>query len=348
MKFPNFNNEDGTPKSFWERSEGSWGIGTLAVLGLAGFFSVKYALPSIIEFLGMAISALGKGIVLGAMVAGVAGLYAIVSNNTIQNIVGYAFKNGVRTFANWFVTIDPIGILRSYIDHLKGQLCEIDAGIAKMNGQITILKRKIASNIAGAETALMTAKVAKEQGKNSAVQVNSRQYGRLEKSTVTLKGLLATMELHLRAMRTYREVSDTVIQDMQNEVELRADERKMIEASYSVVKSAKRILNGDPDKKELFDMAMDFVVTDAGQKLGEIEDFIQTSKSFIDGLDLQNGVYEAEALAKIEEWENKANSILLGDGKRQMVENSQINRIQEIAPETANSTAEYNKYFGKN
>lgn len=347
MKFPQFNNADGTPKSFWERPEGSWGIGALAVVGLVGFFAIQAALPAILAFLGMAIAVVGKTIILGGMVALAGLLYAVVSNGTIQQIASYAFKNSIKSFANWFVTIDPIGIMKGYIDHLKSQLNEIDRGIAKLMGQLTILKRKIAENTRGAEQALLTAKVANEQGKKGLVQVNARQHGRLEQSNVTLQGLLSTMELHLRAMKTYREVSDTVIQDMTNEVDLREDERNMILASYSVMKSAKRILNGDPDKKELFDRAMDFVVEDYGQKLGEIENFIETSKSFVEGLDMQNGVYEAEALAKIQEFEKKADSILLGDGKRKMVEQSNLNIIPEISQSVHTADSEYMKFFGK-
>jgi hypothetical protein len=56
-------------------------------------------------------------------------------------------------------------------------------------------------------------------------------------------------------------------------------------------------------------------------KMGEIDSFIESSKGFVEGLDLQNGVYEADALEKLKQWENKADSILLGTGgKAQLLE----------------------------
>uniref|UniRef100_UPI00388F9EDD hypothetical protein n=1 Tax=Acinetobacter sp. TaxID=472 RepID=UPI00388F9EDD len=88
--------------------------------------------------------------------------------------------------------------------------------------------------------------------------------------------------------------------------------------------TAKKILMGGTDQKELFDQAMEYVVNDYGMKMGEIENFIENSKGFVEGLDLQNGVYEESALKKLQEWENKADSILLGSHKQQMLE-QQIN-----------------------
>jgi hypothetical protein len=35
------------------------------------------------------------------------------------------------------------------------------------------------------------------------------------------------------------------------------------------------------------------------------------SKSIIDGVDLDNGIYEADALAQLEKWETKSNSLLV-------------------------------------
>jgi hypothetical protein len=164
---------------------------------------------------------------------------------------------------------------------------------------------------------------------------------------MTLSQLLTTMEMHLRALRKFREVSETVILDMTNEVEVKQEERKMILASYSAIQSAMSILNGDPDKKALFDQAMEFVVSDYGMKLGEIEDFMINSKSFVEGLDLQNGVYEEEALTRLKEWENKADSILLGDDKRLLIEHSSVSANFQIQPEAVGVTQSYDDLFFK-
>jgi hypothetical protein len=336
-------------KSFWERPEGTTGMLSLAVLGVGGFFVVQAILPTLIAFLGLAITAVGQTIVLAALCAFLAAMLYVLTNKKFLTLVGYMFKSAMRKITGAFVEIDPIGIMKNYIDDLLGRQTDMDASIAKLNGQVKICQRKITENESGYEKAMATAAEAKKREQQGAFTVNARQAGRLERlNNETLIPLLKTMELNLRALRKYREVTDTVILDITNEVEARKIERDMILASYSAIQAAKKIMNGDPDKKELFDQAMEFVVQDYGMKLGEIENFLDTSKGFVETLDLQNGVYEEEALKKMQAWESKADSILLGDSKRLMLEQSTLqsplNTSIGRAPVTING--DYSKFLG--
>ena len=89
---------------------------------------------------------------------------------------------------------------------------------------------------------------------------------------------------------------------------------------------------GGTDEKELFDQAMEFVVEDFGMKMGEIDSFIESSQGFVEGLDLQNDVYKADALAKLKAWETKSSSILLGANEKQMlIENVSTNVYEPVA-----------------
>ena len=47
------------------------------------------------------------------------------------------------------------------------------------------------------------------------------------------------------------------------------------------------------------------------------------SASFIDSVDIQNGIYEENALRMIEQWEKTGDSILLGDQKRLLLQRSE-------------------------
>lgn len=325
-------------KSFWERPEGNTGLVTLGLLGLGGFFVGKAVLPSVISVIGMAITAVGQMITLGAMCGVAALLLYLVMNKQVQTLTGYMFKSFMRSITQVFVEIDPIGIMKNYIDDAKSGMGKIDEGIAKLNGQVTICRRKIEQNSTAAEQALRTAKAAHQKGSTAAFTVSSRQAGRLEKSNLTLSQLHATMNMHLRAMQKYRDVSAAVIADLENEVSVREDERKMIVQSHSVMQAAKRIMNGDQDKRELFDQAMEFVANDYSQKLGEIENFIQDSRGFVESLDIQNDVYEAEALEKIKAWEAKADAILLGGPTEQPI---------AMLPAPASAEIDYARLFNK-
>lgn len=331
-------------KGFWSRPEGVTGMLALGLGGVAGLIGLQYLLPIVLGVLTLGVAVVGKTILLAILCSILAAILMILSNKKFQALIGYIFKSSMRALTSIVVEIDPIGIMKNYIDDLKAKLREMDESISTLSGQISVCKGRVAKMEADRTKALNTAQVAKDKDMQSAFAVNARQAGRLQNSSVTLQQLLNTMELHLRALRKYREVSETVVLDMTNEVEVKSEERKMITASYGAMRSAMSILNGDPDKKELFDQAMEYVVTDYGMKLGEIENFMINSKSFVEGLDLQNGVYEADALASIQAWENKADSLLLGDSKRLMVENhiSSVPQREVIIVDN-----EYDSFFKK-
>lgn len=313
--------EDRSTKSFWEKKEGTTGMLVLA-LGAVGLY---FAAPTLITFANRMTELIGS--VAAMTVAGV-GLFIllnIVFNSKVQTLVRYGFKSVMRWLTKWFVEIDPIGIMKNYVDELVGKREVMAQSRDKLKGQITVLTRQIDSNASDYEKSMSMAAIANKQGNAGQFKVQANQAGRMEKlNKESLVPLLTQLQLHLRAIDKYYEVTGTVIDDLRNEVKAREIERKMILASHSAMKAAKAILSGGTDAKELFDQAMEFVVEDFGMKMGEIDSFIENSKGFVEGLDMQNGVYEAEALKKLQAWEAKADSILLGNGKAQLLENSAV------------------------
>ena len=232
----------------------------------------------------------------------------------------------MRKLTGWFVEIDPIGIMKSYIEKMQERREVVGATRDRLRGQIKVLDEKITKGQKQYEKSMSMAQLAKERGNQGVLTVESRQAMRVEQlNNETYIPLKMQMEAHLRAANKYYEVTGTVIEDLKNEVQAQADRREMIMASHTMMKAAKAILHGGTDEREMFDHALEFVVQDYGMKLGEIESFIENSKPFVDSLDMQNGVYEAEALKRLQEWENKADSILLGSDKRKLLEQTTAN-----------------------
>ena len=308
-------------KSFWARPEGTTGMLALAGTGAALFF----ALPALLAFMAGLIALLGQTIAVVALCLLLGALLYVITNKKVQTLVSYMFKSAMRKLTGWFVEIDPIGIMKSYIEDLRGKREIMLNSKEKLQGQIVVLSKQIEKNTNEYNNAMATVKVAKDKGMTAALTVNSRQAGRLEKmNSESLGPLLLQMKMHLRALDKYYEVTGTVIDDLNNEVKTQQIQRDMITSSYSAMSAAKKILRGGTNQKELFDQAMEYVVDDYGMKMGEIDSFIESSKGFVEGLDLQNGVYEEAALEKLKAWENKADSILLGSGKQQLLEQAAV------------------------
>lgn len=312
------------PKSFWERPEGTTGMVAIGLGVLALYFSLDF----LIGLFDKIIKLLGQGIAIAVLGAILFGFIMIVTNSKFQTLIAYGFKSIMRKITGAFVEIDPIGIMKSYIDDLKSKRAIMEQSIEKLRGQVTVCKNQVQSNDLEYEKQMSKAKVAQDKQMSSAFTVASRQAGRLEKlNKESLRPLLLQMEVHLKALLKYYEVTGTVIDDLNNEVKAQEIQRRMILESHSAMSTAKKILMGGTDQKELFDQAMEYVVNDYGMKMGEIENFIENSKGFVEGLDLQNGVYEADALKKLQEWENRADSILLGNQKQQILEQSINNSV---------------------
>lgn len=314
--------DDMKTKSFWQKPEGTTGMLMLAGGAVALFF----AAPALLAFVSTLTALLGQTIMLVTLGTFLFLFLNVVFNKRVQILVRMGFKSLMRWITKWFVEIDPIGIMKNYVSMLNDKLSIMDQGRGKLRGQIKILEGKIREADGKYDSAMATMKVAQDKGMKGQMAIQGKQAGRMERlSKATLAPLLTMLQVHLRALDKYYEVTQSVIEDTKNEVDAKQIEREAITASYSVLMTAKKILNGGTDEKEMFDMAMESVVNDLGMKVGEIEGFLENSKGFIDGLDLQNGVYEANALQKLQEWEAKADSVLLGNTKAQLLEYQAVN-----------------------
>jgi phage shock protein A len=218
-----------------------------------------------------------------------------------------------------FVQIDPIGILKSYIEDLRDSLGKMNTQIGNLKGQMYKLAEMIKQNQKDIQNNLGLASKAKEIGKESIMVLKARKAGRLTDSNVKLDDLYKRMEVLYRVLAKMYENSEIMLEDLQDQVVVKEQEYKAIKASHSAMRSAQAILSGNSDKKYMYDMALEAMATDVGQKVGEMERFMDMSKSFMDSIDLQNGVFEEEGMQMLEKWEKEGVSFLLGGDKQQII-----------------------------
>lgn len=330
-------------KSFWERKEGNTGMIMLALMSIGAVFVINALLPTINAFMAGAITAVGQAFVLAGLCAVAAIILFLVTNAKVQLLVSGMFKASMRALTQIFVNIDPIGIMKDYIEKLKNKKAVMDKNITALRGQITVITQTIERNKASYDNAMRTADEAKKRNMAMQFSLQARSAGRLEKSNITYQQMLDKMTILYRALKKYQEATDVTIQDLTEEVQVKSDERKAIIAASRAMNGAMSILRGSGPEKELFDQAMEFTVADYGQRLGEIDDFMDTTKSILDGMDLQNGVYDSAAMEKLTAWESKADSLMLGNDKRHLLETATVSSAAQ--PVTIDGS--YNKFFDK-
>ncbi|NNF35952.1 MAG: hypothetical protein HKN68_17725 [Saprospiraceae bacterium] len=300
-----FENSDFKPKSFWKRPEGTTGaIFLIGILAGLGYVLFKYS-AAILSFIGTTLGILASLLVLGAII------YMILDPK-MRTLVSYMYKSFMRWVTGIFVTIDPIGILKNYIDDLQDNLKKMSKQIGSLKGQMRKLKSIVEDNNGEIRKNMLIAKKAKEQGNDKAMMLSSRKAARLKESNTKYTALHNKMSILYKVLSKMYSNSEILLEDTKDQVKVKEQERKAIRASHSAMRSAMSIIKGDTDKRAMFDQAMEVIADDVANKVGEMERFMEMSADFMDSVDLQNGVFEEQGLKMLEEYEKKSTLLLLG------------------------------------
>jgi phage shock protein A len=297
------------PKSFWSKPEGKTGtIFLLGLLGLTGFVLFTFG-ATILAALKTTI-----GIVITLGILGI--LIFMALDPKVRGLVSYMYQSIMRKITGIFVTIDPIGILKNYISDLESNLRKMSKQIGALKGQMRKLKTMVETNNKDMEQNLAIARKAKQMGNEKQMILSTRKAARLKETNGKYTQLHGKISILYRVLTKMYSNSEILLEDTKDQVRVKEQERKAIRASHSAMKSAMSIIKGDPDKRAMFDSAMENIADDVANKVGEMEQFMEMSNDFMDSIDLQNGVFEEKGLKMLEEYEKKSTLLLLGGAEQ--------------------------------
>lgn len=329
--------EKSASKTFWQKPEGKTGA-VVAVGAAAGAGLLIYkALPYIIVLLQNTIY---------ACLLGVAAIIVTspIWSTKVRILLGYMFRNAMRAMTGFVIEIDPIGILKNYVEDMRKSRASMDGQIGNLRGHINELSGIIAKNDTNRERSLKMAGQAQKQGMAPAFQLNSRKAGRLQQSNMTLQSLLNKMTGLDKLLNKLRDTTDIMVQDCEDEVQVKEQERKALLAGYGAFTSAMKVMKGDPDKRELFNQAMEYLAEDYSMKVGQIEDFMKTSQGFIQTVDLENGVFEQDALDALDkQLDQKAEMMLLSPMEKRALPAASTAQPAPVAASTTEVDSLYDR-----
>jgi phage shock protein A len=306
-------------KSFWKRPEGVTGaIFLTAILGGLGFLIAT----NMAFLVGLAANTLYLVLMLMALAA----LLYIILDPKMRNLIWYMYKSVMRWVTGIFVQIDPVGILKSYVEDLQDNLGKMSQQIGNLKGQIRKMSTLMDENNKEIQNSLKLASVAKQQNNESQVVLATRKAARLQETNEKYAALHGKMEILYRILDKMYKNSEILLEDTKDQVKLKEQERKAIRASHSAMKSAMSVISGDPDKRAMFDAAIENIADDVANKVGEMERFMEMSANFMDSIDLQQGVFQEEGLKMLEEWEQKSTLMLLNPKSTSSNESLDLNR----------------------
>jgi len=332
-------------KTFWTRPEGKTGLVFMLILLAGGGILVASIWPWLVSLTS---SILG----LSALLLALAAIVYMVVDPTVRNLIWYMYKSVMRWVTGIFVQLDPIGILKNYVEELGDNLGKMRRQISRLRGQMHKLQELIINNRKEIENNLNLASKARDADKQAAMILRSRKAGRLRESNMRLEDLYKKMEVMYRVLTKMYENSEILMEDIKDQVMVKEQERKAMHASHSAMQSAMNVMSGDPDKRAMFDQALEAMAEDVGQKMGEMERFMDVSENFMKSVDLKNGIFEEEGLKMLERWEKEGASLLLGDQKKTLLLEAEdesnvldLNAPVEKPVRSENHTNQYDAFF---
>jgi hypothetical protein len=308
---PNFtqNIQGYTPKSFWQRPEGPFGMVALAAILVGGGVGLYVLLPYIIQLLT---DTLHAAILAGVLVA----ILWLVFNPTFRTAVRNLFQNTVRFFASWVVETDPIGILRNNLDDMKKAKYALDQTLQRFSGSDERLQRSIAAK--SDEINNLGRKAAKAQQMANAAtdpmekerlglerQTFLEQAGMLMQGVKQLQALEDQTSKMLKTFQHWSQIADSKIQRTENKVNFLAEQRKMILDAKATLGVGQQLLRGNPEQLKMVDMALDYLEDDTARTLGEIREFSRYTDKLLTDDQIESGAAADEAAAKFAEFNQK-------------------------------------------
>ncbi len=307
--------ESGATRSWFDKPEGKVGAVGIAVLVALFSIGMYFALPFILVLLT---NTLHTMLLLGA----IGGLLLLVVHPTSRNFFCMAYKMLFKGLTSIFITIDPMMILRDYVQQLYKNLKDMADQIGIVKGTHESLKRKIKEYSDTAEQLMAKHKKALEVGNKKVAATSHRAAERRRVSVQKLTVLSQKIEMILRVLHKMHDNCSIMADDTKDEIDMKQDEWEAMKNATSAMRSAMSMINGGGDKRANYEQALEFMVDDISAKMGEMSNFMDMTEGLMDSIDLDNAMFDDKAVESLEKWESDSESWILGGDKSGLVDDS--------------------------
>lgn len=313
MATPDFSQIGGsTPQdtgkgSYWSKPEGIVSLLVLAAMGATGLVYFD----RIVQFL---IRVTENTLYLGILLAALAGLIFLFTSRDVRTAVFFLWKSFMRGIAGTVIQLDPIAIMKIYVEDMKEKRQKMQGQIDTLAGQLVKLNKKINENNETIKRKFAEANKANslsnQPGMKEAAHLATIEGAGLQEMNEKLQPLQRNIQMVLAFMEKVNTSADFLIKETEIKVKLKEAEYQIVKESSNALKTAVSIFKGNPDKKFYFDESMEYIQNDMSQKLGEMKRAMDLSMDFINGVDIQNGILTDKGQAMLEAY-NKGDFSLI-------------------------------------
>lgn len=285
----------GKAKSFWDTKEGTTGM----VVGLGIFSALGYGAYKIMPFLANLMENTFYTIAFGAMAVGL--FYALVIDGTLRNRIWIAYKLLMRAITYSIIKYDPVGILREIQKKAKERIELVARHRNTVNGQVKQIESTV-NELEGDEKKLIKQlEMQRQKGADEMeIRSNLSKLGKVRAAVERMKKSRTQVQgFYTQLSRAYKAL-EIIDGDIDFEINITEKEYKAVNASHAAWKAVRAAFKGSDEIDSLRADTLAFMAEDYGNKLGAIDSFMDDSKKFIDGVDLQQLMYADDGLKILE------------------------------------------------
>lgn len=241
---------------------------------------------------------------LGFLMAILALVIFLLTSKDVRTAAFFLFKSLMRSITGLIIKLDPIAIMKIYVDDLKEKREKMQGQINTLAGQLVKLNKNINENNERIKQKFAEANKASTMldrpGMKETASLATIEGAGLQEMNEKLLPLQRNMKTVLEFMEKVNKSADYIIKETEIKVKLKEAEYRIVKESSNALRTAISIFKGNPDKKFYFDESMEYIQDDMSQKLGEMKRAMDLSMDFINGVDVQNGLLSDKGQAMLE------------------------------------------------
>lgn len=285
----------GKAKSFWDTKEGTTGM----VFGLGIFGALGYGAYKIMPYLANLMENTFYTILFGAL--SVAMFYALVIDNTLRTRMWLAYKLLMRAVTYSIIAYDPVGVLRELQKKAKERIEDIARNLNAVNGQVKQVEATVVSLQRDESDLIKRLEVQRKQGADEMeIRSNLSKLGKVRAAIVRMQKAQTQVQGFYNQLNRALKALQIIDSDLDFEIGINEREYKAVTAAHTAWKAVRAAFKGTDEIDSLRADTLAWMAEDYGNKLGAIESFMDDSKAFIDGVDLQQMMYAEDGLKALE------------------------------------------------
>ncbi len=283
-------------QSFWNTKEGTTGFFFgLGLLGLLGWGAYK-VMPYVADLMENTFWAVAFG--LGAFVL----LYVTVVDSTLRNLLWRGYKAAMKGLTYSFIKYDPFGFLRVLQDEARERIKKVQSCHEAVAGQLKIIENQIAEFQRDSSDVRATVSVMQRRGLGQdRIDNETMKLGQLSEAIADLTRNQKLIQNWSTKLGKAQEALEAINDNIEFKISLEERKYRAVTASNTAWRLVRDAFKGQSEEAQLREQTLQFVADDYGQKLGEIDVFMQQSQKFIDAVDMQNAINTEKGRQMLEE-----------------------------------------------